>query len=146
MERYRGVGSIEDQLRNLSEAELLVELGKAGKQLQNIGVNTPIPMLIAEGLVHGERESFDPNSSESQDAITLTPLNLIRPLLYEEPDLRTRLSHDQFCELLESVTRLAMVSEMLLEKTGAVDYQAAGFPPPTEWVKAREAVRAKPQN
>lgn len=125
MERPKGIGEVERQLKKLSEGELLGVLNVAGEQIEELGVKTSVPQIIMDGFRESGHKAYEAQHINE----TMIPSDFIAVLLRREPELRRDLSTESFEKLIDSVSMLAMSSQVLHEKYNGIDYQAAGFEP-----------------
>lgn len=106
--------SVQDQLRKKPDAELLDLLRVARIQLGDFGIGHAPAMVInmAKPSLNGHWE----DKRDEKGRVKATALNCLMAVLKSDPHLR-QLPEEQFAELADTVSVIAMVNEEFLSRT-----------------------------
>lgn len=110
--------SVEEQIREFSRQELFEQLLRENQNLAGLGVRIPISLMALGSSKYGflyEDRMNDKGGTKS------TPMNFFMALVHSQPDL-LKLPKDKFEKLGAVVSRIAMVTDVLAERTGEISW------------------------
>lgn len=113
LDRRNYHNSTADLIANLPEHELWELMGDLNKELARLGVTESISTIIWAGQTYGcNFEDVHPKSGVRAKA---TPLNCFVSLLSYQPELRQKLSKEDFGSLAGIVAMVSQTSEQLMK-------------------------------
>lgn len=110
--------SVEEQVGELSPEELFAQLDRENRKLADLGVEISIAELAHGAARHGYLYE---DRRDGDGGIRTSPMNFLMALVNSQPNLLA-LPKNRFLELGGVVSTIAMVTDVLVKKTGGIQW------------------------